>query len=144
VTVGDAELRLEAGGKVRTLPRPARLATGQGLDRLVRDRLPALAAGETVKVRYAIPSRGDAYEFRIREAGGDGDRIRVRVELASFFLRLLAPDLEVEYDRASGRLLRYRGATNLAFGDGAAHPQVEITYAYPAAAVAAGEEHHDP
>lgn len=60
-----------------------------------------------------------------------------------FLLRLLAPDLEVEYDRASGRLLRYRGASNLAF-DGR-NPQVEITYTYPAASLAAEEPvRHDP
>jgi stearoyl-CoA desaturase (delta-9 desaturase) len=138
VAVGPGDLRLEAGGRARTLPRPARLATGQGLDRLVRDRLEALAGGEELRVRYAIPGRLDAYEFRVR-GRADGERVRVRVEPASFFLRLLAPELRVDYDRASGRLLRYRGASNLTFAGGD-HPDVDITYAYPAPAVAAGEE----
>jgi stearoyl-CoA desaturase (delta-9 desaturase) len=146
VTVDAREVRLEAGGRTRSLPRTDRLATGQGLDRLVRDRLGALAAGEELRVRYAIPSRHDAYAFRIRAVGdADGPRLRARVEPASFVLRLFAPDLEVEYDRASGRLLRYRGASNLSFGarDGP-HPEVEITYTYPATVVAADEAPHAP
>jgi len=139
VSVGEREVRLEARGRSRTVARPAHLATGQGLDRLVRDRLEALARGESLRVDYAVPGRLDTYEFRVQARRADGDRVRVRVELASFLLRLVAPDLDVEYDRDSGRLLRYRGASNLSFGEGD-NPQVEITYAYPPAAVAVGEE----
>ena len=135
--VGGDVVRLEAAGRARTLPRPAGLATGQGLDRLVREQLAALAGGEELRVRYAIPGRLDTYEFRIR-AQPEGERVHVRVELASFFLRLIAPELRVDYDRATGRLLRYRGASNLAFGEGE-NPEVEITYAYPVTVVAAGE-----
>ncbi|HET6412400.1 MAG TPA: acyl-CoA desaturase [Anaeromyxobacter sp.] len=138
VTVGADVLRLEAAGRVRSLPRPVLLTTGQGLDRLVREHLTGLAGGEELRVRYPIPSRLDAYELRIR-ARADDARVHVRVDLASFFLRLLAPEIRVDYDRATGRLLRYRGASNLAFGAGE-NPEVEITYAYPAPAVAAGEE----
>jgi hypothetical protein len=56
--------------------------------------------------------------------------VRVRVEIDSWVLRLFAGSLDVEYDRASRRLLRYRGLSNLtdARGD---NPEVEITYAYP-------------
>jgi hypothetical protein len=148
VTVSERELRLEAGERAATLPRPARLTTGQGLDRLVRARLAALAGGEEVRVRYAIPSRLDAYEFRLRGRALDDQRVRVRVELSSFLLRLFAPDLEVDYERGSGRLLRYRGASNLSFGPPGReeHPQVEILYSYPEVALTAGQEvdRHDP
>lgn len=139
VSVGEREVRLEARGRSRTVERPAHLATGQGLDRLVRDRLAELARGESLQVDYAIPGRLDTYEFRIRARRADGDRVRVRVELASPLLRLVAPEMDVEYDRDSGRLLRYRGASNLSYGEGD-NPQVEITYTYPPSAVAAGEE----
>jgi hypothetical protein len=140
VEVTERALRLEAGGKSRTLPRRAPIAAGQGLDRLVRERLPELTAGQLLVVNYAIPSRLDTYRFRIRALPDDGGpTVRVRVELASLVLRLLAPDMEVEYDRASRRLLRYRGASNLAFGDRGDHPQVEIRYAYQAAPTAAGK-----
>jgi hypothetical protein len=142
VTVGEREVRLEAGERAATVPRPARLTTGQGLDRLVRARLSSLADGEEVRVRYAIPSRLDAYEFRIRGRALDDQRVRVRVELSSFLLRLFAPDLVVDYERGSGRLLRYRGASNLSFGPPGReeNPQVEIVYSYPEVALTAGQE----
>ena len=139
VTVNEREIHLEAHGRSRTLARPAHLATGQGLDRLVREHLAEIARGAALRVAYAIPSRLDAYEFRVQAHRADGDRVHVRVELASFVLRLFAPELDVDYDRDSGRLLRYRGASNLSFGEGD-NPQVEITYAYPPAAMAAGQE----
>jgi hypothetical protein len=145
VEVAAEELRLEAGGRSRTLARPAPLATGQGLDRLVRGRLPELEAGSLLVVSYAVPSRLDAYRFRIRALPADGGpTVKVRVELASQLLRLLAPTLEVEYDRATRRLLRYRGTSNLALGERGDHPQVEIRYAYQAGPAAAGEGTRGP
>ena len=64
-----------------------------------------------------------------------GDRlpnglVRVRFEPTSFFLRVLAPSLEGEYDPATRRLVRYVGVSNVAAEDGS--PQkVEIAYSYP-------------
>jgi hypothetical protein len=130
---GSVVLRAPRGTRTVRIPASTgpRLVSGQGLDRLVRDRLDALAAGEELVVEYAIPSRLDTYEFRIRgQRGGGPDRMRVRVEFTSFVPRLLAPSLEVEYDRTTRRLLRYRGLSNLTGADGA-NPEVEITYAYP-------------
>jgi hypothetical protein len=48
-------------------------------------------------------------------------------EPASFLLRLLAPAIEAEYERSTGRLLRYRGVSNLAGPDGETL-QVDIRY----------------
>jgi hypothetical protein len=48
-------------------------------------------------------------------------------EAASFLLRLLAPAIEAEYERSTGRLLRYRGVSNLAGPDGETL-QVDIRY----------------
>lgn len=130
-TPGGLELR--AGDRTRRIAAPRdparRLVTGQGLDRLVRARLPELAGGARLELAYAIPSRLDAYDLRVRALGG-GATVRVRAEFSSWVLRLLAPSLEVEYDRETRRLLRYRGVSNLTFDE--TNPEVEITYAYPA------------
>jgi hypothetical protein len=56
-------------------------------------------------------------------------RVRVLFEPTSFVLRLLAPSLQGEYDRSTGRLVRYVGVSNVAGEDGT--PQrVEISYSY--------------
>lgn len=138
VEVSPEGVTLGAGSRRRTLALPAdparRLVAGQGLDRYVRDRLDALESGAVLKVSFAIPSRQDAYDFRVRAMPGEagGPTVRVRVEIASWVLRLFASSLDVEYDRASRRLLRYRGLSNLTDERGD-NPEVEITYAYPEA-----------
>ena len=138
--IGRRGARRSRGRPARTLPlapEGRHLATGQGLDRLVRERLEALARGESLRIAYAIPSRLDTYDFRVRAVAG---RKAGRSGSAWSSLRGPAParaHLEVEYDRTTGRLLRYRGASNLADGSGN-NPQVEITYAYPEPAARRG------
>jgi hypothetical protein len=140
-------LVVRSGKKTRTLPlapeEARRVATGQGLDRLVRARLDDLARGASLDLSYVIPSRLDAYDLRVRaeRARGPAAPLRVRVEFSSWLLRLLAPSLEVEYDRPTGRLLRYRGASNLQDERGE-NPEVEITYAYPGDAPVPGRGAH--
>lgn len=147
VRISEGSIELRAGRRTRTLARLApaspRVVAGQGLDRFVRHRLDAVAAGEVLSLAYAIPSRLGVYDMRVRAEGGGagGSTVRVRVEFSSWLLRLLAPSLEVDYDRATRRLLRYRGVSNLAFGDGE-NPEVEILYAYPEAAGSRSEEPH--
>lgn len=143
-------LVVRAGERSRTLPfapeEGRRVAAGQGLDRLVRARLDDLAGGRSLALSYVIPSRLDAYRLRVHsvDASGPGARVRVRVEFSSWILRLLAPALEVDYDRTTRRLLRYRGPSNLA-DDRGENPEVEITYAYSEAPAAPdGERHGSP
>jgi hypothetical protein len=127
---GDG-LELHANGKSclltpgGTLP----LVAGQGLDRLARARIDELSRGGELRVEMALPSRLDSYRFRVRaeDPGGEGSTVRVRFEPASFLLRLLAPAIEAEYERSTGRLLRYRGVSNLAGPDGETL-QVDIRY----------------
>lgn len=131
-------------GDRRKEVRPAAgrpLVAGQGLDRLVRARLADLARGEVLRVDFAFPSRQATYPFTIRampRAEGAAT-VPVRVEIDSWVLRLFADVIDCEYDLATGRLLRYRGPTNLE-DDRGDHPVVTITYDYPGAGGAAGEE----
>jgi len=136
VALLDGAVQLRAGERQRRLPLGSLpLAAGQGLDRLARARLPELLRGEVLRVSLALPSRLQAYDFRIRALPGSskGDRVRVRIEPASFLLRLLAPSIEADYDRETGRLLHYRGVSNVAGPDGEVQ-EVEIEYRYPGVA----------
>jgi hypothetical protein len=135
VARAGAGLELRAGGRAKVVAPPSdpgrRLVSGQGLDRLVQARLAEVAAGTRLELAYAIPGRLDTYELRVRALGdASGPTVRVRAEFSSWILRLLAPSLDVEYDRETRRLLRYRGISNLTF-DGGENPQVDIVYAYP-------------
>jgi hypothetical protein len=82
-------------------------------------------------VRFAIPSRLDTYEFRVRRVESPSQSVvRVRVDMDDWLVRLLAPDIEVDYERKTGRLLRYRGVSNLDTVDGDTQ-KVVIRYSYP-------------
>jgi hypothetical protein len=135
VETGPEGAALEAGGRrvVMARPTPGRppLVGGQGLDRLVRARLDELRSGERLTVAFAIPARHDTFEFRVRAlpSARAGEPVRLRVEVASWLLRLVAPSMDCDYDPETRRLLRYRGPSNLEGPDGARW-DVEITYDY--------------
>jgi hypothetical protein len=128
---GDG-IRLVDGDRAKVLPLPEDLplVAGQGLDRYARAHLEELAGGEVLQVSLALPGRLDAFGFQLRGERIENGRIRVRFEPSSFFLRLLAPSLEGEYDPATRRLVRYVGMSNVADEDGSPQ-QVEISYSYP-------------
>jgi len=124
-------VRLQDGEKARLLPLPVDvpLVAGQGLDRYARAHLDELARGEVLKVSLALPGRLDAFGFQLRGEKLASGLVRVRFEPTSFFLRVLAPSLEGDYDPGTRRLVRYVGVSNVAAADGS--PQkVEIAYSY--------------
>lgn len=124
-------VRLSDGERAKTLPLPqdVPLVAGQGLDRYARAHLDELARGETLRVSLALPGRLDAFGFQLKGEKLASGMVRVRFEPTSFFLRVLAPSLEGEYDPATRRLVRYVGVSNVAAEDGS--PQkVEIAYSY--------------
>lgn len=117
--------------KVLTLTEA--MITGQGLHFYIRDHLQELARPGTVKkVDFLVPLDGTHYAFRLSAlAGGRPGTASFKIESDSFLLRLVAPSLEVTYDLANGRLLSYRGLSNLL--SASRDPQeVEITYEYDA------------
>ena len=145
VEVSERSATLTAGSRRRAVPLPGdparRLVTGQGLDRLVRSRLADLERGTELAVAFAIPSRQATYDFRVRAlpAPPASPTVTVRVEIDSWVLRIFASSLDSEYDRATGRLVRYRGLSNLTDERGD-NPEVTITYSYPEASAPRKEE----
>lgn len=124
-------LRLQDGERTKILPLPddMPLVAGQGLDRYARAHLDELARGEVLRVSLALPGRLDTFGFQLRGERLENGRVRVRFEPSSFFLRVLAPSLEGEYDPVTRRLVRYVGVSNVAAEDGSPQ-QVEIAYSY--------------
>jgi len=128
---GPDGIRLQDGDRAKVLPLPedVPLVAGQGLDRYARAHLDELARGEVLRVSLALPGRLDAFGFQLRGERLENGRVRVRFEPTSFFLRILAPSLEGEYDPVTRRLVRYVGVSNVAAEDGSPQ-QVEIAYSY--------------
>lgn len=125
------ELQTEGERKVLTVdPTQTQLVLGQGLHQLVRSKLDELASGSELVVRFGIPSRLDTYQFRIaREESSNSQLVRLRIRIDNWLLALFAPSIEVDYDRATRRPVRYRGVSNLP-GPGGAPMSVTISYVY--------------
>ena len=87
-----------------------------GFDEFVRAHWNALAAGESLPLRFAVPARLSAMEFRVRRAGEDvvagQAALRFRLRLDGL-LGFIAPHIDVAYDARSHRLLRFEGLSNL-------------------------------
>ena len=125
-------LVLSDGKRVKALRHRggAPLVVGQGLNRYVHAHLPQLSKGKVGKVRFAIPSRFSTYGFRVRSVARPRPGVlRLRIEVDSWLLRLIAPTIEVDYQLSTRRLLAYRGPSNLADKDGDTM-QVRIRYDY--------------
>ena len=108
------------------------MVTGQGLHVYLRDHLDELAEGDAIRqVRFLVPLEGRDFVFRIRRLNAPGapEVAAFNIEAESWLLRLFAPTLEVRYDRATRRLLSYRGASNLLGADRNVQ-NVTITYRY--------------
>lgn len=118
--------------KKRFEPRDTHVG-GQGFNNLVVRELDALRRGNEVEFHFLIPDRLADYRLRVTvdevEAAGEVSHIHLTCELDNWFLRLVAPSLEISYEAESGRLLAYSGNSNLADEDGDAM-SVHITYDY--------------
>jgi hypothetical protein len=101
----------------KALPTADALVGDAGFDVLIGERFDDLLAGDTIKIEFLVPSRLSTIAFRLRQIDPSKDDAKdsVRFQLApdSALFRLLVDPLEVSYDRATRRLLRFEGLTNL-------------------------------
>jgi hypothetical protein len=131
-------LRLRYRGESKLIARSeieGRVVTGQGLHQLARAKIDALASGKEMVVDFAIPSRMDTYRFRIERMSAGSNTVKLKIAIDNWLLGIVAPTLEVEYDRRNKRLVAYRGVSNLDGPDGDTMT-VNISYSYPEASTA--------
>ena len=88
-----------------------------GFDAFVRDHWDALAAANgKVALSFVVPSRLTALDFQVSHIGeeriGGREARRFRLGLARWYGGLL-PHIDVVYDIAARRLLRYEGVSNI-------------------------------
>ena len=117
------------------------LVVDAGFDEFVRRRWEALVAGEAVKLRFAVPSRLDSYDFTVRRRGSTelaGEPAEVfRLKLGGL-LGWLAPHIDVAYGRETRRLLRFEGLSNLRDDAGEEPLEARIDFPEPARPAEAG------
>lgn len=115
----------------------ARLVADAGFDEFIRSNWAPLVSGQSVPLRFAVPSRLQTLGFKVDR---QGPQTLGREPAETFRLKLggvlgwVAPHIDVAYGRDSRRLLRFEGLSNLRSDDGRSQLVARIEFAEPAAA----------
>ncbi len=103
------------------LQAPSDLVADAGFDRFVVDNWDKLAAGETLRFNFLVPSRLDFLSFKVRKLESfsiDGRKAMVfRLGLTGL-LGLIVSGIDVAYDAQTRLLLRFSGLSNVRDEDG--------------------------
>lgn len=112
------------------LPRKSDQIVGQGFYQFVAANLDALARGQSLSAKLVLPAQMGQYDVRIsKHRILQGNRIQLKVELDNWFLRLFSPNVEVEYEIDTRRLLWYKGISMVSNKDNQ-NVEVVTTYDY--------------
>ena len=113
----------------------ARLVADAGFDEFIRSQWQPLVAGQSVPLRFAVPSRLQTLGFKVNREGsltvGTEPAETFRLKLGGL-LGWVAPHIDVAYGRDSRRLLRFEGLSNLRTDDGRSQLVARIDFAKPA------------
>jgi hypothetical protein len=119
----------EADLKEKYLQREPGQIVGQGFHPFIQENLDNLVKGDVLSAKLVLPAQMDQFNIRIYNENFENGRMRVRIEMDNWFLRLFAPHVEAVYDINSRKLLSYRGVSVVANASGKTVP-VTISYEY--------------
>jgi hypothetical protein len=143
--VGTVWVRDARGERERsaTLDDPAtRLVADAGFDEFIRRHWQPLVSGQSVPLRFAVPSRLQSLGFKVDPQGpqqlGQEQAETFRLKLGGI-LGWIAPHIDVAYGRDSRRLLRFEGLSNLRSDDGRSQLVARIEFPAPAVNAAEGQ-----
>jgi hypothetical protein len=108
------------------------LVTDAGFDNLVRKRWEELEQGLRIRFPFLVTGRERPLAVKVQQVEGgqcNAEQLCLQVRLDSWLLSRFVDPIKLTYDRASRRLLRYRGVSNLldAAGD---TQRVDIRFSY--------------
>ncbi|MBK8284583.1 MAG: hypothetical protein IPK97_06665 [Ahniella sp.] len=107
-----------ATAETAALARTPTVVADAGFDEYLLEKWEGLAAGESLRFDFLVPSERKAIGFKVRDVSEPGSPFIVaRLSLGSW-LAFLAPSLDAHYDRQTRRLVRYEGLSNLRDGEG--------------------------
>ena len=122
--------------QVETLVVPRDGVIDVGFDEFARRHWDDLAAGKTLSLPFLVPSRRVFYTFNAKtDTAPSATTMTVRLSVGAWYA-FLVPHLDVIYDRASRRLVRYEGLSNIRNAQGKSYNvRIEFPHA-PAVATA--------
>lgn len=107
------------------------LVIDAGFDDFIRKHWQALSAGKTVPFSFASVARQTSVNFEVEASNPERlqQPLKITMTLRSSLLSWLLDPIELEYQRSTQRLLRYRGLSNIQDNDQQGQ-QVDIRYRY--------------
>jgi hypothetical protein len=115
--------------KTKVLPLTNNQLFGPGLNMFILANIDAIVGGEKFRMKLVLPSKLDHYNVCIRKTRVNQERVHIRIEMESWFLKLFAPHLDLQYDLESKRLLHYSGISLIANARGD-NFHVSVSYDY--------------
>lgn len=104
----------ELAEKSAPLDLPADGVIDAGFDAFVRKHWDALARGDSLRFEFLVPSKRVFYAFDLASVRKESDATTLTLRLAlGAWYAFLAPHIDVTYDRATRRLLRFAGMSNI-------------------------------
>lgn len=107
----------DKGRQEKLVPKLDPIVADSGFHSYLYDHMAELAAGKTLKFRFAAAGQLDSYSFRARKIGDLSFEGRAAIQLKidpDSLLRFLVEPLILTYDPQTKQLLEYRGITNVA------------------------------
>lgn len=105
--------------KLVTLPETA--VIDAGFDAFMRNNFERILDDERLEFEFAVPAAQRFFRFRLQPRGrstyGDREAVEITMKPANPLLRLLLDPISLTYD-LEGRLLEFRGLSNVADPDG--------------------------
>lgn len=118
------------------------LVADAGFDEFIRSNWAPLVSGQSVPLRFAVPSRLQTLGFKVDRQGpvtlGQEPAESFRLKLGGL-LGWIAPHIDVAYGRESRRLLRFEGLSNLRSDDGRSQLVARIEFPVPAVVAVEGQ-----
>lgn len=126
-------------GRTEALERKPQesLVVDAGFDNFVRSRWQQLSTGERVTFQFLVVGAKKPYNMKAQrndDADCEPHTLCLTVEIDSWLLGLVAPAIELVYDREARQLLRFVGTSNIRSTDDKTQ-QVDIAYRYDNLAV---------
>jgi hypothetical protein len=124
---------IDGGSRTREVERPSTAVVDAGFDAFMRERFDSVLAGERIEFDFAVPALRRFFRFELLPKGeisyDGGTAVLVKMRPASALLRLAVDPVDLIYSR-SGRLLEFRGLSNMADGSGERY-KARIVFDYP-------------
>lgn len=97
------------------------LVADAGFNEFIRIHWQKLRSGSALPLRFAVPTRLQAYKFSLKQTGESQlagiPAVTYQMKLSGL-LSLIADPIEVTYDKSTRRLLQFKGLSNLRDDDG--------------------------